>query len=190
MEKKKITTDITPYPMPMAIIGAHVDDNPTFMAVAWVNRVNFKPPIMGIAVGKNHYTNIGIEKNGEFSINFPGVDLIEKTDYSGLISGKVTDKSDLFESFYGDLKAAPMVKECAVNMECRLIDTVSLASNNLFLAEIVNVFANEDILTDDLPDITKFNPFTVTLPDSNYWAVGKNLGKAWNIGKIISKEGE
>jgi flavin reductase (DIM6/NTAB) family NADH-FMN oxidoreductase RutF len=188
MDKIKIFNDINLYPIPMTIIGANVDDNPTFMAVAWVNRVNFNPPVMGIAVGKNHYTNVGIQANGTFSINIPGADLIEKTDYSGLVSGKQVDKASLFEVFYGELKTAPLIKECPINIECRLHDIVSLASNNLFLGEVVAVYTEEKFLTDGRPDIEKIKPFVVTMPDNRYWAVGENIGRAWNTGKIISKE--
>ncbi len=39
------------------------------------------------------------------------------------------------------------------------------------------------VLTDGQPDILKINPFTLTMPDNQYWAVGKHAGKAWGIGK-------
>jgi flavin reductase (DIM6/NTAB) family NADH-FMN oxidoreductase RutF len=188
MAKVKIFNDVNMYPMPMTIIGANVDENPTFMAVAWVNRVNFNPPIMGIAVGKNHYTNTGIQTNGTFSINIPGTDLIEKTDYSGLVSGKQVDKSDLFEVFYGELKTAPLIVEAPLNIECRLYDTVSLASNNLFLGEIVAVYTEKKYLTGKYPDLEKIKPFVLTMPDNRYWNLGNNIGRAWNKGKIISKD--
>ena len=58
-----------------------------------------------------------------FSVNIPSENPIVETDYVGLVSGKKTDKSDLFEIFNGELENAPMIAQCAINMECRLYDT-------------------------------------------------------------------
>lgn len=76
------------YPMPMVLVGAVVEEKANFMAVGWVSRVNFKPPLFGIALGP-HHTNKGIDENSEFSINIPDISLIEKTDYCGLVSSSV-----------------------------------------------------------------------------------------------------
>ena len=86
---KKITIDSGAaflYPMPMVLVGSVVAGKANFMAVAWVTRVNFKPPLLAIALGP-HHTNKGIDENQEFSINIPNVSLLEKTDYCGLVSG-------------------------------------------------------------------------------------------------------
>jgi flavin reductase (DIM6/NTAB) family NADH-FMN oxidoreductase RutF len=90
------------YPMPMVLVGSVVEGKANFMAVGWVSRVNFKPPLVGIALGP-HHTNKGIEENRQFSINIPDVSLMEKTDYCGLVSGSHTDKSELCTVLYGDL---------------------------------------------------------------------------------------
>jgi len=43
-------------------------------------------------------------------------------------------------------------------------------------------------MTDHKPDIKKINPFTLTMPDNQYWSVGENLGKAWDTGKNLMKK--
>ena len=40
-------------------------------------------------------------------------------------------------------------------------------------------------MTNDKLDIKKVNPFTLTMPDNNYWSLGENLGKAWTLGKRL-----
>jgi len=133
-------------------------------------------------------TVIYFVENGCFSVNIPSEDLLEKTDYVGTVSGSEVDKSETFGVFYGKLKNAPLIRECPINIECRLHDIVSLASNNLFLGEVVAVYTEEKYLTDGQPDIEKIKPFVVTLPDNRYWAIGENIGRAWNTGKVISKD--
>jgi flavin reductase (DIM6/NTAB) family NADH-FMN oxidoreductase RutF len=175
------------YPMPMVLVGSVVGKKANFMAVGWVSRVNFKPPLIAIALGP-HHTNNGIDENKEFSINIPDVSLIEKTDYCGLVSGNKTDKSEVFDIFYGELENAPLIKECPVCLSCILYDSIKLPFNTLYIGEPKEIFTEEKYMTDGKLDIKKINPFTLTMPDNNYWSVGENLGKAWNIGKSLKKK--
>jgi flavin reductase (DIM6/NTAB) family NADH-FMN oxidoreductase RutF len=172
------------YPMPMVLAGAVVEGRVNFMAVGWVSRVNYKPPLIAIALGP-HHTNKGIDEYGEFSINIPDVSLLEKTDYCGLVSGAKTDKSDLFNIFYGALNKAPLIKECPVCIACTVYDAIKLPVNTLYIGEPKEVFTEEKYMTDQKLDIKKINPFTLTLPDNRYWSVGETLGKAWSVGKNL-----
>lgn len=187
---EKITIDIGAaflYPMPMVLVGSVVEGKANFMTVGWVSRVNFKPPLFAIALGP-HHTNKGIDENKEFSINIPDVSLIEKADYCGLVSGSKTDKSELFNVFFGSLGKAPLIKECPVCMSFSLFDAVKLPFNKLYIGEPKEVFTEEKYMTDSMLDIKKVNPFTLTMPDNHYWSVGENLGKAWNIGKSLKNK--
>lgn len=184
MEKIKIDANAFIYPMPMALVGAMVEGRANFLAVGWIARVNFRPPMIAIALGP-HHTNQGIEKEKVFSVNIPDVSLLEKTDYCGLVSGKKTDKSQLFQVYHGELAAAPLIGECPLAMACRLVEQVKLPSNTLYIGEIVEAFSEERYLTDGKPDIAKIKPFTLTMPDNGYWGVGERLGGAWSVGKKL-----
>jgi len=127
------------YPMPMVLVGSVLEGRANFMAVGWVSRVNFKPPLFAIALGP-HHTNKGIDENREFSINIPDDSLIEKTDYCGLVSGSNTDKSELFNVFYGESDKVPLIEECPVCMSCSVYDAVKLPSNTLYIGEPKEVF--------------------------------------------------
>ena len=183
MDKIKIDNNGRLYPMPMTVVGAMVKGQPNYLAVAWVCRVNAAPPMMGVALGKGHHTNKGIREHKEFSVNVPGTDLIEAADYVGLVSGEKVDKSKIFESFYGQLKHAPMIRSCPLTMECKVVDTVDLPADEFFIGEIVGVYTEERYLTDGKPDIRKMKPFVLTMPDNAYWSIGEQVGKAWSIGK-------
>jgi len=184
MEKIKIDNNAFVYPMPTVLVGAVVEDRVNFMAAGWISRVNFKPPMIGVALGP-HFTNKGIEENKAFSVNIPGLSMIEKTDYCGIVTGSKTDKSDLFDVFYGTLSGAPMIKECPVCMACRVYEIISLPHNTFYIGEIVEAYSEDRYLTDGMPDVKKINPFTLTMPDNNFWTVGDNVGKAWAIGEML-----
>ena len=174
-------------PWAQTILGTHLKGNVNFMALDWLTRVNFKPAMIGICVNKNNATHGALIDTGEFSVNLPSIEMIEITDYAGLVSGNRVDKSDLFEVFYGDLKAAPMISDCPLSIECNVLQTVDLPTNSFFIAEIINIYTEDKYLTDGLPDMKKIKPFLLTMPDNTFWSIGERVGKAWNAGKQLRK---
>ena len=188
MEKIEVSADRLYYPMPCSLVGANVGGKANFLTVAWFTTANPKPPCVLVTMNKAHYTNAGIMENGTFSINIPSSDLVEKVDYCGLVSGRKVDKSAVFEVFYGKLKTAPLIKECPFSVECRLVQTVDLYQEQLFIGEIVAAYSEERYLTDGAPDMSKMNPFLLIQPRKMYATVGPDLAPAWGIGKKLIQE--
>jgi len=183
MDKINLGSTIPGYPMPVCLVGAHVEGKPNFLAVAWFTMASYKPPRIAIALGKGHYTNPGIKANKAFSVSLPSVDMIEATDYCGIVSGKKIDKSGIFDLFYGELKTAPMIKDCPLSMECKLVETVESSLNEIFIGEIIGTYTEERFLSDGKLDFKKMKPFILSQPDTSYWTLGEPVAKAWNIGK-------
>src|SRR5512137_2057681 len=140
MAKMRIDSNVSIYLMPVVLAGAMVSGKANFLAIGWITRVNYRPPMVAMSLSKRHYTNDGIREHKEFSVNFPGLDLLEKTDYCGLVSGREKDKSQIFTLFRGDLKHAPMIQECPLAFDCTLVDIVELPSNDLFIGEIAEAY--------------------------------------------------
>lgn len=171
------------YPMPTTLVGANVNGKPNYITIAHVGIVD--PGSVSLGMAKVHYTNIGIKDNGTFSVNIPSIDMVKETDYCGLVSGRNVDKSKLFESFYGKLGTAPMIKKCPVNMECRLLQTVDFPRHDIFLGEVIETFCDEEYLTDGVVDFRKVNPILFVMNDRSYWKLGEPMAKAWEIGKEL-----
>lgn len=188
MKKITIGTNVFIFPMPVTLVGATVNGRANFMTVGWVTRVNAKPPILAVGLNKMHYTPGGIRENRTFSVNFPSADMVEETDYCGLVSGRRTDKSSVFRVFYGALQSAPMISECTLSLECKLVDIYELPTNNLFIGEIVAAHTEEKYLTDGKLDVHKMNPLVLTMPDNSYWRIGGYAGRAWSAGKKLKQE--
>lgn len=184
MEKQQISNNFF-IPMPVVLMGTQVKGRDNFMAVGWCARVNGNPPMIACGIAKNHYTPQGVAENRIFSINIPSSDLVEKTDYCGIATGSNTDKSKVFEVFFGSLKTAPMIRECKVTMECRLVQDVELPTHHLFIGEIVGVFADEKVIRDGKPDFPAIDPLFLTIPDNRYWTLGNHAGDAWSAGKRL-----
>jgi flavin reductase (DIM6/NTAB) family NADH-FMN oxidoreductase RutF len=187
MNKINIGTSVFIYPIPVALMGVTVEGRANFMTVGWISRVNLTPPMLGASINKIHYTAQGVRESKAFSLNFPSQDMVEKTDYCGLVSGRKTDKSKVFELFYSESGIAPMISQCPLCIECRLVQTVSLATNDLFLGEITGAYSEPQYLTDGNLDIQKMSPLLLTMPDNNYWTVGRNAGQAWSVGNRLKE---
>ena len=183
MEKIKIEPGTFLYPMPTTLVGANVGGKPNYSAIAYIGIVNQDPPAVSIASNMSHYTNIGIRENRTFSVNIPSTGMVEITDYCGTKSGKNVDKSGLFDTFYGELETAPMIRECPLCFECKVIQTVVITTMEAFIGEIVAVYTEEKYLTDGLPDITKIDPIIFAMHENNYYRLGEFLEKAYSVGR-------
>jgi flavin reductase (DIM6/NTAB) family NADH-FMN oxidoreductase RutF len=146
--------------------------------------------MLGVCVNKNNASHEAITDTGEFSVNLPSSDMVEVTDYTGLVSGKRTDKSGLFEIYYGELMSAPLIKNCPLSIECKVNQKVELPTNSFFIAEIINIYTEDKYLTDGKPDVKKIKPFLLTMPDNRFWSIGEYLGSAWDAGRKLRKEKE
>jgi flavin reductase (DIM6/NTAB) family NADH-FMN oxidoreductase RutF len=181
----KIKTQLKrpPLTLPTCLVGAKVDGKPNFEAIAWANIVDYNPYLVSISSGKSHYTNKGIRENKEFSVNIPSADMVAVTDYCGTHSGETVDKSKLFSVFYGELKNAPMISECPINVECRLVRTVKLLHDELLIGEIAGIYIEDKHLTDAKPDMRKINPLVFEEGVGNYWTLGKHVGRIGSMEK-------
>jgi flavin reductase (DIM6/NTAB) family NADH-FMN oxidoreductase RutF len=171
---------------PAIIAGAMVDGKPNFLTMGNYGGISPRPvPLVYISVNKAHYTNSGIKETGYFTINWPTKELVQKADYVGLVSGKTVDKSKVFKVFYGSVDKAPMIEECPINIVCKLVQTVDLPTQEIFIGEVVETFVNKDCCDGDQPILKKINP--VMLGGGNYWELGNKVGESFKDGKALVK---
>ncbi len=176
------------YPMPALLVGAKVDDKPNFMAVGWGGIANGEPPMISVAIRHQRYTLKGIKQNMTFSVNVPSTDMVRETDYCGIISGAKFNKAQVcrFKVFYGRLDKAPLIEQCPVNLECKVVHILDLGSHSLVIGRIEETHVSDNCLTDGKPDVNKIKPFIYTTsPASQYQALGKVIAKAFSIGREL-----
>ncbi|MFX0039613.1 MAG: flavin reductase family protein [Promethearchaeota archaeon] len=175
------------YPVPITLVGAIINNQPNFETLGDVGIMGIKPPIVYISSGQNHYTNQGILENKTFSINFPTTQLLIKTDYCGVASGKDVDKSRLFNVFFGELETAPMIRECPVNLECKVIKEFSIEHRQIFIGDVVQSYVSEKFVIkgeegQTIADMLKLNPIIYAL-DNHYYKIGEIIGTGYEESK-------
>ena len=180
------------YPIPIILAGALVNKVPNFETLGDVGIMGLKPPLVYISSSQNHYTNQGILEQGTFSINFPTTQLLIKTDYCGVTSGKDVDKSNLFTIFYGSLKTAPMIRECPVNLECRVIKEFSIQHRQIFIGRIVESYVSKNFVDESegnqkIVDMIKLDPIIYAL-DNHYYKIGKLIGTGYQESEKFTQD--
>jgi flavin reductase (DIM6/NTAB) family NADH-FMN oxidoreductase RutF len=162
-------------PLPVVLVGAQVNHKPNYLVIGYICPFDFGKYIF-FSLFKKRYTRIGIRENKTFSVNIPSENLLTETNICGNKSGRDFDKSSLFTTFYGDLKTAPMIKECPVNIECKVTEILNYDPNEGIIGKVIKSYANTQYLTDDKLDWRKIHPIIwATGGDFNYYQLGDRI---------------
>jgi flavin reductase (DIM6/NTAB) family NADH-FMN oxidoreductase RutF len=180
------------YPIPIILAGALVKGKPNFATLGDVGIMGIDPAIVYISSGSGHHTNRGILEHGTFSINFPSTRLLAVTDYCGTVSGHDVDKSQLFDVFFGESGTAPMIQECPVNLECKVIKEFSIQHRQIFVGEVLQAYVNEEFVVETegrlrITDMTKLDPIIYAL-DDRYYRIGQIIGTGYQESKKFRQQ--
>jgi flavin reductase (DIM6/NTAB) family NADH-FMN oxidoreductase RutF len=174
-------------PTPAWVIGTYdKEGKPNAMTAAWAGVCCSEPPCVAVSVRRSRHTFEGISIRKAFSVNVPSEDYIRETDYLGTVSGKKENKFEKsgLTAVKSDLIDAPYIDEFPLVLECRLVNTFELGIHTQFVGEIVDVKADEGVLTESgFPDIEKVKPFVYSPGTMSYHAIGNRLGRGFDIGK-------
>ena len=135
-------------PVPAVMVSCGEGENKNIITIGWTGIINSDPPITYISVRKSRYSHHIIEETGEFVINLTTEKLAYATDYCGVKSGRDVDK---FKELNltpetGEKVRCPMITQCPVNLECRVMEVKSYPTHDMFIAEIVAVHADDEII--------------------------------------------
>ena len=173
------------YPMPVLIVAAYDDTGvPNVMNAAWGGI--FTDETIGICLSEGHKTTKNIRATGAFTVSMATVDTVTAWDYVGLVSGnKEPDKFAKagFSAVKSQFVNAPIINELPMTLECELL-SYDEESNHL-VGRIVNISAEESILTDGKIDIAKLRPITYDPIGHNYFELGAKVGNAFSDGKKL-----
>ncbi len=171
------------FPEPVFLVGVDIGGKPNFMTAAWGGMACGAPPMLTVAIRHQRYTMKGIKMGGVFAINLPDINLVKQADLCGIVSGIKSDKAaDCdFDVFYGKLENAPLIRQCPVNLECKVVHILKVGS-------IEETHISEHCLTGGQPDIEKIQPILYSRGLAPlYYAFGPSLGEAFNIGNELKK---
>lgn len=178
MAKRQFKPGNMLYPVPAVMVSvADKEGNSNIITVAWAGTVCTNPPMLSISVRPERYSYHMIRETGEFVVNLTTEKLAYATDYCGVKSGRDTDKwkaAGLTREMASQV-LAPLIKECPVNLECRVKRVDELGSHHMFLAEVVAVHVDEAYMDEkDTFHLSDAKPLAYS--HGRYYGLGKCLG--------------
>jgi flavin reductase (DIM6/NTAB) family NADH-FMN oxidoreductase RutF len=127
------------YPRQVVLATSQSGGKRSIIALAWHCPLSFKPPLIGISVGKTRFSHSLIRKGREFVLSIPTENMLEKVLLIGSKSGKDVDK--FLEAKLTPLQATavkpPLIKECPINLECKVVAELDVGDHTLFAGEVV-----------------------------------------------------
>ena len=149
--KKSIGISERMYPNPAVMVSCSDGVNDNIITLAWAGTVCSNPPLISISIRSARYSHGLISASKEFVINIPNEEMIVACDFCGTKSGRDFDKFKKLglTKEKGFVVNAPMIKECPINIECKVRQVIHLGTHDVFIGEVVSVDANEEVVYSD-----------------------------------------
>ncbi|MFR4037924.1 MAG: flavin reductase family protein [Butyricimonas faecalis] len=179
------------YPLPAVLVSCGSEPSEyNVLTVAWVGTLCTNPPMCYISVRPERYSYPIIQTNMEFVINLTTKDMAYATDWCGVRSGKDYNKFEEMKLTPGkaEVVKAPIVEESPVSIECRVKEIIPLGSHHMFVAEVVNVQADDCYLDKDSGRFELASADPLVYLHGGYFELGEKIGKfGWSVEKKRKK---
>jgi flavin reductase (DIM6/NTAB) family NADH-FMN oxidoreductase RutF len=166
-------------PAPLLLLSCVGEDGSTnIMTTSWVGVACQTPPIVSLAIRAERFSYGLIRETGEFILNIPPASLIRAADFCGVVSGRDISKfAETGLTPVPGLKVrAPLIKECPVNLECVVRNSLVLGSHVLFLAEVVAMHADDAVVENGSVIMGRVAPLAYDPFGGDYWSLKEVVG--------------
>lgn len=177
MQKVKFRGGTLLGPLPPVMVSCGDAEKSNILTVAWTGILNTIPPKTYISVRPSRFSYGILKEKGEFVLNLTPAALVRAADFCGTYTGAKVDKfakCRLTRQFVEEV-AAPLIEECPVSLCCRVTDTAPLGSHEMFVADIVAVYADEELL-DGKGKLHLEKANLCAYAHGEYFALGKKIG--------------
>lgn len=173
------------YPMPVLIIATYDEqERPNAMNAAWGGI--FTDEMIGICLSGRHKTTQNILSTRAFTVSMATAEQVVACDYVGLESGnRVPDKFAKagFHATRSEFVNAPLIDELPMALECELVSYDKESCH--LVGKIVNITADESVLTEGKIDPRKLRPITFDPINHAYLELGAKVNDAFSCGKQL-----
>lgn len=175
------------YPLPAVIVSCgDAPENYNMLTVSWVGTTCTNPAMCYISVRPERHSYPIICRTKEFVINLTTAEMAKATDWCGVRSGKDFNKAKKTGLTYApsvEVKA-PIIAESPLSIECRVKQIIPLGSHDMFLAEVVNVQADDRFLNQETGEWNLAAADPLVYVHGKYFHTGDLIGKfGWSVKK-------
>ena len=164
-------------PVPPVMVTCGDMENSNIITVGWTGIINTHPPRVSIAVRPTRHSYQIIKERGEFVLNLTPASLVRAADYCGMYTGAKVDKFEKCKLTRAAAEevSAPMIAECPLSLCCRVTDVIPLGSHDMFLADILSVYVNGELM-DEQGKLHLERADLCAYAHGDYYSLGKILG--------------
>lgn len=181
------------YPVPAVLVSCGDFSGETNLFTAsWVGTICTNPPMCYVSIRPERHSYGIIKERMEFAINLTTATMAKETDWCGVTSGRDYDKlaHTGLAVEPGVHISAPLLIDSPISLECRVKEIMPLGSHDMFIAEVVNVRANERYLDPDTGGFDMERAGLIAYAHGEYFALGEFLGHfGWSV-KKTTRQGE
>lgn len=175
------------YPLPAVLISCgETEEEYNMLTVAWVGTICTNPAMCYISVRPERHSYDIIKRTKSFVINLTNEDMARATDWCGVRSGKDYNK---FKEMRltpqrAQKVAAPIILESPLSLECEVVEIKELGSHHMFIANVVNVQADERYIDPVTDEFRLSDAKLITYSHGHYYKLGEEIGKfGWSVRK-------
>ena len=173
------------YPMPVLIIATYDEEGrPNAMNAAWGSAADMDR--IAIYVSHGHKTMKNILARKAFTVSMAEEAQAVAADYVGIVSGNKEpdkfEKAGWHATKSGNVDA-PLIDELAMALECEFVSYD--IETELLIGRIVNVCADERVLSEGVIDPRKLRPIIYDPVNHDYLAMGEKVANAFEDGKKL-----
>ena len=175
------------YPLPAVLVSCgSTPEEYNLLTVSWAGTVCTNPPMCYISVRPERHSYNIRTRNREFVINLTNEELARAADWCGVRSGRDCNKFKEMKltPVPGAVVAAPRVGQAPVSIECRVRDIIPLGSHDMFLADVVNVWADARYIDPATGEFRLADAHLIAYSHGHYHKLGEEIGKfGWSVRK-------
>ncbi len=168
------------YPVPAVLVtcGSSMKKS-NMLTVAWAGTICSDPAMLSISVRPERYSYDLIKETMEFTVNLTTADMARATDWAGVRSGRDYDKwkETGLTPEEGVKVSCPSIAESPLSIECRVRKIIPLGTHHMFIAEVINVLADEKLIDPETGAFHLDRAGLMAYSHGAYYSLGEKLGK-------------
>ena len=161
-------------------------ENKNIITVAWTGTICTNPAMCYISIRPERHSYGIIKEEMEFTINITTEAMARATDWCGVRSGRDYDKwkETALTPMPGVKVSCPYIEEAPLSIECRVKEIVKLGSHDMFIAEVLNVLADEKYIDEETGAFDLSKALPISYSHGGYYTQGEKIGGfGWTVKK-------
>ena len=186
--ERKPSTALLPTPVVLLSVAGNDKEKPNIITLAWVGTVCSDPPMLSVAIRPTRHSHRLVDAAREFVVNVPRAGQLTEVDLAGVWSGAEHDKFEELglTASPASRVTAPLIEECPVNIECVVRHQLALGAHDLYIAEIVAVQYDEELL-DARGRVQTGKLAPIAFVEGEYWSLGERIGSYGGAAKASGR---